>query len=691
MNLYEASNIQTLMSKATFKKTSFSDPHIQRAVNILSKVLNTSPNDIIDAIKSLPDVKHLEISYKAKPLLFKTMHDNLPETGLFELLQKLPIQPEELAKQIGAPIYSNRVTRILLDEMSKTQKGDFFPLRSIYAKKALKYPPITLAHEGKEGSVDRTVKTAAATPDGRFIFNKDFMQCLINFASLVQEKPKAQYFKSNGGNPLTGVKIPDEYCYIEMLIAHELLHYVRSDFHRHKLIKGNKEQEDHTIANWATDFRSNYLLVASGYSQLPMGLFSDHYHLGQQSSYNSYEELYDSLKDEVESTNNQQKQDKNQQDQNQDQQGQDKNQDQQGQQGQGNGQGQDKNQDQQGKDQGNDQNQGKNQPGQDKNDENPTKLSPEEINNIVRDVLNSQEQDDHTIGNKEADPADDPSIDEADLDLHAKRQESKITNPTDDKESQTKTITKKEGLNPEQGKEGSQSKRSTVFDPRAATISWKELLKKCIKSEVGKAITTYSKQSKKSVRTTMSVSQTGMGQMLPGVIKDEPKDIKLMFVIDKSGSMVGGNRTGLTAILNEIKSLLQSQVKDMDFYWSEFDNSATIYLCNYKRNTAKELDYNTKRPGKNVIPFKPFVETMLGGGTVFNITTAKFIESIIQQQYNVILVSDSDIIATENIKSLTYLVSKYPKYMNVVLRDKENFERVTSVFPLIPNNITYFS
>ena len=62
------------------------------------------------------------------------------------------------------------------------------------------------------------INTAAATPKGEFLFNKKFMQELMDFAMVEGLHPKGKKYVSNGGN------IPDCYAYIEFLIIHELLH-----------------------------------------------------------------------------------------------------------------------------------------------------------------------------------------------------------------------------------------------------------------------------------------------------------------------------------------------------------------------------------------------------------------------------------------------------------------------------------
>ena len=68
---------------------------------------------------------------------------------------------------------------------------------------------------------------------------------------------------------------------------HELLHYTYGDFAAGKRL-GQYTPQEH---NWASDFRSNYMLVKNGYDQLPIGLFSDHINYDRQHSYDAMVKL----------------------------------------------------------------------------------------------------------------------------------------------------------------------------------------------------------------------------------------------------------------------------------------------------------------------------------------------------------------------------------------------------------------
>jgi hypothetical protein len=146
----------------------------------------------------------------------------------------------------------------------------------------------TPAQPGDESTPShyRNVDTAAASPSGDFIFSVHFCQKLLDYAHLKELKPMGKKYVSNGGD------IPDEYAYIEFLIMHEAFHYAHEDFYYQDIIPDAKNK----IINWVGDFRSNYLLVKSGYAQLPMGLYSDEINYDRQKT---YRQMYDKVHEEM--------------------------------------------------------------------------------------------------------------------------------------------------------------------------------------------------------------------------------------------------------------------------------------------------------------------------------------------------------------------------------------------------------
>ena len=277
--------------QVAFSKSAPTDPHVKKALSWISKHTGVSVADIMMEVQQ--GVNKLKSIKDKAPILYHTIVDNALENELFHMFEDVPERVE------GAPKYDPRVFEKLRQFIMYADHSQFFPMRGFIRRKALKMPNIVMTNDpdypnmGKEW---KSVSTAAATPTGTFIFNVKFMQKLIDWAHLKEVKPKGLKYKCNGG------PIPDEYCYIEFVVLHEFLHYTEEDFYyQHIIPKANAK-----IINWVGDFRSNYLLVKSGYEQLPMGLFNDLINYDRQKT---YIEMYELVKSEFDKLNDQEKND----------------------------------------------------------------------------------------------------------------------------------------------------------------------------------------------------------------------------------------------------------------------------------------------------------------------------------------------------------------------------------------------
>lgn len=264
-----------------FLTTSEADEHIQKMASYIQKKLKAAGSDmtvhdIMLRVLSSEQLQKLKQSAKISPILYETIALNALEQGFFDAMDKIEVDE--------APRFSIVVFNRLKD-IIKAQHREFFPLRNHVEQKYLKNDRWIFVPDARLPADLNSIGTAAATPQGWFIFNIPFMQKLLNFAHLKGIKPKNPAFKSNGG------QIPDEYGYIEFLILHELMHFTHGDFYFQKKLNGNGK-----IINYVGDYRTNYQLVKSGYEQLPIGLFSDHINYDRQGS---YKEMYDLVKSEL--------------------------------------------------------------------------------------------------------------------------------------------------------------------------------------------------------------------------------------------------------------------------------------------------------------------------------------------------------------------------------------------------------
>ena len=277
--------------KVPFSSHTKEDEHIKEGIKLIAKQLNIPESEVHKQIdKKLADFAPMR---DKAPILYSTIANNILEDSVFTLMKDSEVEVE------GAPKFKKIIFYKLVDRI-KAEHGEFFPMRSFLNHKRLHQPSIYFTPDPSASEKIQkkwaAVSTAGASPKGDFIFNIPFMQKLMDFAHMKKLKPKGKKYVSNGG------EIPDEYAYIEFVIMHEFMHYTHDDFHYQKVIpKANP-----TIINWVGDFRTNYLLVKSGFSQLPMGLFNDDINYDRQ---HSYIEMYNIVKSEFEKLNDKEKDD----------------------------------------------------------------------------------------------------------------------------------------------------------------------------------------------------------------------------------------------------------------------------------------------------------------------------------------------------------------------------------------------
>ncbi len=265
-----------------FSKSSPTDPFCLKIAGMIAAARSITVPDVFAEIETQV-AKVKDLATKA-PTIYHTIVDNIYEGELFSMMEKLNIDVPDCPK-------FSKVTFRKLTEYVRGEHNRFFPLRNFIEKRPHANPAYYYSDDPHDPDTKNSrfasVKTAAATPSGEFIFNVPFCQRLMDWAHLKELKPKGRKYSNHGG------PIPYEYCYIEFLIMHEYLHYSEADFYYQQIIPDAHPK----IINYVGDFRSNYLLVKSGYEQLPIGLFCDKINYDRQ---NAYIDMYNIVKNEME-------------------------------------------------------------------------------------------------------------------------------------------------------------------------------------------------------------------------------------------------------------------------------------------------------------------------------------------------------------------------------------------------------
>lgn len=264
------------LGKVPFKVSDIQDSHIQAVVEAASKKTGVPADQIAAKIKK--EIADIEKMKQYSYLLYDTAAKNAAESAAFDLIAH--VDNPNFTKFDPAIFFK-------LIDLVQLENDQFFPLRAPgEVNYVFDVNPILVPSNKKEFQKYNSIDTAAATAKGDFIFNRDFMQKLMDWAVMENLHPKGKKYESNGG------PIPDNYAYIEFLIVHELLHYSYGDF-THGTRLSQYTPLEH---NYASDFRSNYMLVKNGFDQLPIGLFSDHINADRQ---RSYQEMVDLVHNEL--------------------------------------------------------------------------------------------------------------------------------------------------------------------------------------------------------------------------------------------------------------------------------------------------------------------------------------------------------------------------------------------------------
>lgn len=251
---------QKTMAKGAvaFKKSDVSDAHIVKVVTQISNETGVPVNDLLKEMES--EIEKLKEIGKYSNLLYSTMLQNSAENAAFNLIwkSKHPVKQEEY--KLNIKTFKQLIRLVQADNEA------FFPLQSPDGLQIINdIIPIMVPSSKKEYEKFNSISTAAISGDGDFIFNQPFLESLLYYGAAVDVKPQGKKYVSNGGT------IPDNYCYIEFIIVHEILHWAYGDF-----FAGARFKQYSPIAhNIGSDLRSNYLLVKNGYEQLPIGFYSD--------------------------------------------------------------------------------------------------------------------------------------------------------------------------------------------------------------------------------------------------------------------------------------------------------------------------------------------------------------------------------------------------------------------------------
>jgi hypothetical protein len=581
------------------KRSKLSDPHIQKAIAYASKVTGNSVQDIEQHLQD--KAKEFEDVRAKSPILYDSIAANIFEQELYKYFrEKKLVNPKGVA-EFDPVVFSALVRRI------KAENPSIFPLRNFYNKKPLAAPrmilvPTTNKVDDKWNKVD----TAAATPNGEFIFNVDCCQRDMNFAYIQGIKPKSKKYKSNGG------EFPDEYAPVEFTILHEFYHYTHGDFHYMKVHGGNP-----TIHNWAGDFRSNYDLIKAGYEPYAEGLFNDHINYDRQST---YKEMYDIIEKEFKKLN------KDQQDK-------------------------------------------------------------------VSKAMGGM-GDDHSEHASDQEPSHGQEPSPEDAEEHSKNVSKKAQQAKDGAEPGKAGDEGKPQPKADKGGPGSK----TSMDPHEVDwksirprFDWKSLLAKLIRSSDTTEVT-YQKVHRRNITSVHVATATGAGVVRPGEKEVPANLVKLCIVIDSSGSM-HENIKKVFANIHKLFADNQSAIAKQ-FAVVEFSGNHHVYACTLNGKTGSAVQIQNVAGMKSAgngerIDLSVLLSRHEGGGTNFDEELVSTLKGFIAQKYNVLILTDTDILAGSNKQNFLDLYSAAHQQVYVLFDSAASFQSAVQAMKSASANLSH--
>lgn len=575
------------------------------------------------------------------PEMFSAIEQNIVESTIFSIFSQSGLKIPKAPKLSG--IILNR-----LFEAIQIENKQFFPLKDFVTLKSLRGMPNLITVPSPAHPKMNRLKTAGITKFGNIFLNKNFAQSLLDYAFIKNIKPKKRKYECNGGD------IPDYYCYLEFVIMHEFMHFSYGDFYYDKIFNVSP-----LIINYSGDYRTNYKLVASGFEQLPIGLYSDTLNYDY---YESYSDIVDKVKEEVQKLKDagaSEESDDNF-DEHTDSDGEirpDSSEDSDSQ-----------------KENNNDKN--SNEENEDSREEDSNDSKQNNKNNTKKESKASRLAKEKTvddIDNKAREV--DSNIDKG-KDLDNKELEKEKDNAENEQLEKDKLM---ERLNKSEGLKKEELDISTL-KPR---FKWKTLLKRAVNKAEKDFEETYAKPSRGAATRIKQAVDSGMAVMKPGERLKE--SAKFAIVVDSSGSMTPVIRT----VYSELTRLFKSSELSGDCLLYRFSDIYELFHINLKNKKAKQIHIKTG----NKIADKPIQSVLyhLGAGTEFTTLLRKELEKRLVEGYNILIISDSDLLWTENRTNLLKLIRKKRQAVFVILDSKETFDMYVKHTNAIPANITHWS
>lgn len=689
-----AAGLSSKKNNIALRRSSPNDPHIKKAIDFL--ITAGVPQAAID--KELAKTKdNLEKYASVAPMMHNDLLANYAESALFDVVQAFPDieYRRETNGKVSKPTTLNGYwlqwmkQAVMADNLSTSLN----PLRDARTRKMVNggvtvaFVPDEEIYPAKKHAGTNT-NTACCNRTALIFVNKGFAQALVNFAWLLEIKPNGKKYRCNAAKDQWADSAPDDLCYIEFLLAHEMLHFAHGDFYINE--RSAAYHYDHDTINRASDYRSNQMLVNSGYTQLPIGLFSSEINYEKMDFDEMLKAVVEEKKKIEEAGLDPDDAVPNNPDHlEEDEKGE----------GEGDGQGGEGNGGQQGT-------QGKKGDKKDQKDQKKGKGGGSEgdegeDNGDEKDGSGGGKGKDKGKDDKTGSGGEPGDMTKDQFDKVAKDIADNMDNKTDstakdikDAEEAAKKKQEKSSGQPGQGSGGSPTKFPLTGEDKP--VDWLKLLKEASRHVRSADVeTNRTKMGRRAVSALDIAKQKGMAAVPPREL--ELFDMKVAIVIDSSGSMGGVIQSVFNAVIHLFsqKTDVQMSKQLLLYKYTTIFEKYEVKLAPgrfdevKRKSTAQQFDLKS---GKKSGVTKTLSDVLLhlNGGTAIPNALVEDLKERMSEHCAVVILSDGDILSGVNAEALQKLFAHPARNLYVILDCADTYKAVMSKFKKWrPRNVTY--
>jgi len=234
---------------------------------------------------------------------------------------------------------------------------------------------------------------------------------------------------------------------------------------------------------------------------------------------------------------------------------------------------------------------------------------------------------------------------------------------------------------------GSAEKRVKEAVPK---MNWKALVRKMVSSSQLATDVSYAKPSRRSVTGAAIGAQLGAAAVKPGEKQVEEPVNKILFVFDTSGSMW----SYVPVALAEAQSLLKQLGKvNYPFGVMFFAGEHKDFVVNQGQNFYAEI--SSLREISKAVPktsqVRPWTNVLQQhgtGGTDFNGSIVSELKSSINEGYNIVIFSDSDILYGDNWTNFVNLWKSHKRNVFFISESQSTWRSMCQKLGQYPDNFS---